>query len=484
MKNKSLKKSYFYNIIFTMINMVFPVITAPYLSYILGAENIGKINYATSIINWILIFTTFGIPRYGIREVAKNRNDKENLSNAFWNLLLIQLILSIIAIIIYLYIIFSFDVFRSERILYLMMVIMIILNIFSIDWFYQGIEEYKYITSRNLIIKIFSLIMIFTIINKKEQYLLYALINILALSFNNILNYLNTKKFIQNKITKINILFYLKELKVYFITTFTISIYTQLDQIFIGSLSQIDLAFYVRSKTIFSIGLNILNSLIIVLIPRLAYLFEENFNEYKNILNKSINYIYLIGLPCSIGMISLSREIMIFLGGIEFIPASYSLNIIAILIVINSVGSWQINQVLLPYKYENLALRIQLGGAALSVILNIILIPRYSYIGAAITWIFTETFLVIVEAIVIKRKCSELSIKYFNSSLIKYLISTVIMYIVVLIIKTTFSNNFVIIALSTISGAIAYMISVIILKDNIVCGIVSELTNKYLKRSY
>ena len=481
MEKKSLKINYFYSIILTIVNMIFPLLSAPYLSYILGAENIGKVNYATSIINWILIFATFGIPRYGIREIARNRDNKDKMSDSFWNLLFIQLILSIIAIIIYLVIIFSFDIFRDEISLYLIMAIMIFLNIFSIDWFYQGIEEYKYISSRNLIIKIFSLVMIFTMIKKKEQYILYAFINIIALSFNNILNYLNTKKFIKRKVFKINFLFYLKELRVYFITTLTISIYTQLDQIFIGSLSPSNLAFYLRSKTILGIGLNILNSLIIVLIPRIAYLFESSFNEYKKMLNKSINYIYLIGLPCVMRMILLSREIMLVLGGNEFLPASYSLNIIAILIVINSIGSWQINQVLLPYKYEKLAFKIQLIAAILSTILNIILIPKYSYIGAAITWVLTETFLVIVEGIVIKRKCTELKIKYFSNSLIKYIIATIIMSIVVLIIKMIFNNNFIIIIISTISGAITYMISVVLLNDNIVCGMIDELRNKYLK---
>lgn len=484
MQKKSLKVNYFYSTILTIINMIFPLMTAPYLSYILGADNIGKVNYATSIINWILIFTGFGIPRYGIREIARNRDDKDKLSNSFWNLLFIQLVLSVIAVIIYLVIIFSFDVFREELYLYLIMLGLIILNIFSIDWFYQGIEEYKYISNRNLIIKIFSLIMIFIMIKSKEQYLLYAFINIIALSFNNILNYLHTKKFIERKILKFDFLFYLKELRVYFITTLTISIYTQLDQIFVGTLSARDLAFYMRSKTIQGIGLNILNSLIVVLIPRIAYLFENDFNEYKNMLNKSINYIYLIGLPSVMGIILLSSEIMLFLGGSEFLPARYSLNIIAILIIISSIGSWQINQVLLPYRYEKLALKIQVSAAIFSIILNIIFVPRLSYIGAAITWVLTEIFLVIVESIVIKNKCSELDIKYFSSSLIKYIISTIIMSIVVYIIKMTFDNNFVSIIISVISGAGVYITILIILRDSLVYSTINDLKNKYLKSTY
>ena len=90
MEQKSVKKNFIYNLILTTVNMIFPLITAPYLSNVLGAENIGKVNYATSIINWFVLFAAFGIPRYGVREIARNRDDKKKLSMSFWNLIFIQ----------------------------------------------------------------------------------------------------------------------------------------------------------------------------------------------------------------------------------------------------------------------------------------------------------------------------------------------------------------------------------------------------------
>ncbi|MEO2592251.1 oligosaccharide flippase family protein [Clostridium tertium] len=196
MNFKSIKKNYIYNLILTTINMIFPLVTAPYLSYVLGAVNIGKVNYATSIANWFILFAAFGIPRYGIREISRNRGSRMKLSCSFWNLLLIQFVLSIVTIILYILFIFSFKSFHNDISLYLLMIVMIVLNIFSIDWFYQGIEEYGYITGRNIIVKIISLILIFLMIKERNHYGLYALINILGLSFNNVLNYINIKNYI------------------------------------------------------------------------------------------------------------------------------------------------------------------------------------------------------------------------------------------------------------------------------------------------
>ena len=478
MKVKSMKRNYIYNLVLTVINMIFPLITAPYLSYVLGAENIGKVNYATSIINWFILFASFGIPRYGIREIARNRENKKELTNSFWNLLLIQVIISFIAIILYLVVIFNIKVFRQDLNLYILMIVMIILNIFSIDWFYQGIEEYGYITSRNLIFKLISIILIFTMINDRDDYLIYALINILALSFNNVLNYFNTKKYIDKKIYKLKVLYYLKSLRVYFMTTLIIALYTQLDQAFIGAKSQKDLAYYVRSKTVLGIGFSIVNSLITIFIPRTAYLAESNYNEYKKIVNKSINYIYILSFPCFVGILLLSGEIMLLLGGSEFLPARYSLQIISILVIITSIGSWQINQVLLPNKLENLALKIQTVAAIMSILLNVILIPKFSYIGAAISWLITEIFLTALEGIFIKLECKELKIKYFNKSALKYFIAVVVMGIVILLVKKFVKNNVYIIAVSLIIGPIFYFGIIILLKDNMVIELINQLKSK------
>lgn len=315
MKNKSIKKNFIYNTILTSANIIFPLVTAQYLSYTLGAENIGKVNFATSFVNWFILISAFGIPRYGIREIARNRDNKKELSNTFWNLILIQSILSIIAIVLYLLVIFNVSRFESNLNIHLLMITMLILNVFSIDWFYQGIEEYSYITIRNIAFKIMSIVLIFIIVKSPEDYILYAKINIFGLCFNNILNYLNTKNYIYKKIYKFEIVKYIKELKVYFITTIVVALYTQLDQLFIGYGCEQHLAFYLRSKTVQGIALSITNSIVTVLIPRSAYLIKNDYESYKNVISKSINYIYIIGLPCVVGIFLLSKEIMLFLGG-------------------------------------------------------------------------------------------------------------------------------------------------------------------------
>ncbi|MGU8132236.1 flippase [Clostridium perfringens] len=478
MEKKSIKKNFFYNIILTSTNIIFPLVTAPYLSYTLGAENIGKVNFATSLVNWFILISAFGIPRYGIREIAKNRDNKKELSNIFWNLILIQLMLSIASIIIYIVIIFNISKLKPDLNLYLMMILMMILNIFSIDWFYQGIEEYGYITKRNIVFKLISIALIFILIKDSSDYIFYATINIFGLCFNNILNYLHARKYINKKIYKLKILYYIKELRIYFVTTLIIALYTQLDQIFVGYNSAKDLAFYLRSKMVLGVGLSITNSLVTVLIPRTAYLMKNDYNSYKIMICKSIDYIYIIGLPSIVGMFMLSKEIMTLLGGKEFIPASYSLQIISFLIVINSIGSWQVNQILIPYGKEKLAFKMQCIGAVLSIVLDIVLVTRFSYIGAAIAWTLTELVLVIIEAFIICKIIKDIKIIYLTKSFFKYFLASLGMGIVIIFIKNTIDNNNLKIILSVIMGVVTYGIFILLLKDKIVLDMLNKIKLK------
>jgi O-antigen/teichoic acid export membrane protein len=483
MKQKSIKKNFIYNLILTSLNLIFPLITAPYVSKILGASNIGKVNYATALINWFILFAAFGVPRFGIREVAMNRDNKRQLSTVFWNLIIVQLIFSMISIAIYLALIFTISSFSDDIYLYLVMIFMIILNIFSIDWFYQGIEEYGYITLRNIIFKIISLVMIFTMIKNRNDYIFYALVNVFGLSFNNILNYIHAKKYIDKDIYGISIFKYIKKLKVFFYTTLVISIYTTLDQTLIGIFSKKqDLAFYVRSNTAIGIGVNITNSIITVITPRASYLVEKNHRSYKELMSNSLNYIYLLAFPCVVGLGLLSKDIMLLLGGEEFIPASYSLKIDCVLVLITSMGTWQIQQILIPNRYENLAFKIQCMAAVLSIVLNFIFIPKFSYIAAASSWVIVEVFLVVFEGIIINRKYKIINIKYITKSAIKYFVAALIMGLFVIAIKLKIKYYITVLLVSLMISPVIYFTVILIEKDQIVLNLVRQVIAK-MKRN-
>ena len=468
MKKKSLKLNYFYNLSMLLLNLLFPLITAPYISEVLGASNIGKVNYANAISNWFVLVASFGIPIFGIREIAKNRDNKEKISKTFWDLIIIKTVFSLMALVIYTSIILLNKPFRSELPLYLVMNIAIFLNIFSIDWFYQGVEEYGYITLRNLIIKLVSLIFIFLSIKNRNDYMIYALISIFALTFSNVLNYINVRKYVYFNITKVDFKYYFLHLKIFFLSSLIISVYSQLDQILLGAISdKKSLAYYVRSRQIVNIGISLTNAFSVVLIPKVSYLFKENHSEYKKLLQKSINYIYLIALPATFGLFMLSKEISYLFGGNEFLPASKSIFLTSFLVVIVSIGTWQYNQIFLPSRNEKIGLRIQCFVAIISVVLNLILIPKFNYIGTCISIVVAEIFGTMIGCFYVKTQHKELNIKYITTNAIIYLISSIIMAIFILFIQSFNMGYHINLLISLTFAPIIYVISTIVFRDNI-----------------
>lgn len=272
MKQKSLFINVIYNFIYTSLNLFYPVIIAPYVSRTLGAENLGKVNFASAVVNWFVLFAVFGTGTYGMREIAKVRDDKKQLSKVFSEIFIINIITSLLATISYLLFIFNVERIKDELPLFLIMSASIILNMLSIDWFFQGIEEYRYITIRNVIIKVISLFFIFLFIQERKHYIIYGLISVLGTSLNGVLNFIYSRKFVDLKFKSINPFRHLKNLKVFFVHTLVVNLYTNFDQVLLGFLSDTkSVAFMNRSKAIVSISISFANAISNATLSRSSY---------------------------------------------------------------------------------------------------------------------------------------------------------------------------------------------------------------------
>ncbi len=469
MSNKSVKKNFFYNFSLNIFNIAFPLVTSPYVSRILGANNLGKYSFAISLSNWFLIFAAFGIPTYGIREIAKVKNNKEKLNKTFSELFILNFITTLISLIAYLFFIFIYSKTNCESNLFLVVGILVLLNVFSLDWFYIGMEEYGYIALRSLMVKLIALVCIFMFIKRREDYLVYALISVFALGFANILNFVHSRKFVRLDFKKLDLNIHKRKLAIFFVSSVIISMYTLFDQIFLGMLStNKSVAFYSRARQIYSIGLCVTLSISNVLLPKLIYLFENDFENYKVILKKSINYIYIFSVPIVFGMMILSKDIMYFFGGKEFEKAYLALVIVSLLVFIVSLSTWQFNQLFLPFGLEKFALKAQLLIAIISFSLNIILIPKYGYIGASISIIIAECSGTLYGVFYSKAKIKEVEVIYMTKSLRQYIFSSICMTCILYVVKLLNLGYMSNILICTVLGSTIYFAILYIVKDEIV----------------
>lgn len=481
MAQKSIFKNVIYNFVYTSINLLYPLITAPYISRVLGPSNLGIVNFASSIINFFILFAVFGVSTYGVREVAKRRDNQEKLNKLFSELILINGVLSIIVTLIFYIVVLSSTQLREELLLFVIMSISIILNIFSIDWLFQGIEEYSYITIRNAAVKLFSIIFIYLFIKDENHYILYGFIIALTKGLNGVFNFIYSKKYVKLQFKDIQPLRHLSKLNVFFIHSLMINIYTNLDQILLGVLVDTkSVAFMNRSKLLIGIAISLSTAISNVTLPRASYYVQNNSNEYKKFISIIPNYILWFTIPVSIGVITLSDNIMYIIGGLEFVEASNLLRIMALTILFAPLSTYLQNQVLVATGYEKIGLYCSTITSCISLILNILLIPTLGYIGAGIVQVISEMFAVSIRYFII-RKNGVKNILFINNSSISYFIASIIMGVIVFLIKIVIKDMIISFAFGVIAGFTVYLIFLISIKEKVTGLMLNKTKNILLK---
>lgn len=475
MKNKkSLLSSFIYNSIFTTLNIIFPLITLPYASRVIGAAGIGKVNFSNSIANYFLIIASLGIPLYGIREVAKIRDNSEKLSKIFTEIFLINSISTIISIILYYVMILNVNYFSNNKLLFIVSGFSIFLNIANIDWLYQGLEEYKYIALRSIIFKVISLICLFTFVKTKDDYITYALINILAIGGNNIINIINIRKFTSFSFKNLEFNKHIKPITTLLSIQLAVNIYINLDTTMLGILSGDDkVGYYTSASRVNKIIVTVITSVSTILLPRLSYYIEKNnMDEFKRIINKAIKVLILLNIPAMIGTIFLSNEIITVLFGKEFMPSIMTMRIMSPLIIILSIGNLFGQQILMTIGRENELLKSVVIGAIINFTFNFILIPNMNQNGAAISTVIAEFFVMLVQ---VKIALKYIKVKIDKNFIINIIRANIMMMIVLIIISINVHDSIIKMISSIIFGGMMYLIVNIVHKDETSLYVLSKL---------
>lgn len=392
-KDKSLKKNMIMNIILTTSNFVFPLITYTYVARILGTTGTGKVAFVSSIIQYFTYIAMLGIPTYGLRECVKVRNDKNKLSTVVQELLIINIISTIISYILLFVAVILVPKLNNYKTIFIVMSISIMLNAIGLEWVYKALEEYAYITVRSIIFKILSVILTFLLIRSSEDYLWYGFLQVFATSANYVCNLLNIRKYINfKKVDSYRFARHIKPIFIMFIATTVITFYSSFDITMLGFISNDhEIGLYNAALKIKNIIMSLSTAITFVFIPRMTYYIEQkNNNEVKLLIIKSLRVSLLLALPVAIFCFAFSDIILIFLCGRSFLGASSTLKVLMVcvlpLILTNLFG----NQLLIPLGRERIYSQSIFIGMCINIVLNMFLIPHLKAYGAALATLVSE----------------------------------------------------------------------------------------------
>ena len=393
MKKKSLGLNAFLNGFKSILNLIFPLISFPYISRVLSVSGIGIYNFSNTYVNYFILIAGLGVATYAVREGAQYRNEKAKIEKFASQVFSINLIATVIAYILLFFSLILFKSLNNYVSCILIFSIQILFTTLGTEWIYTIYEDYAYITIRSIVFKIASIALLFILVRKSTDYLWYAFITVLAVVGSNILNFWHARSFINIKLTlKTNWQYHLKPILIIFASAVAVTIYVSSDTTILGILkNDYAVGIYSTSVKIYQIAQSLLSAILTVTIPRLAMLWgQRRRKEYNDVLTRVINTLGILVLPASVGLMMLSREVVLIIAGHKFLPSVNSLRIITWAIIF-SIFSWIFSDcVLIPAKRESKVLRNTLITAAINVILNFILIPSMSYDGTSLSTVIAE----------------------------------------------------------------------------------------------
>lgn len=388
----SIKKNFFYSGILTTANYLFPLLTFPYVSRVLGVTNLGIVNFVDSVINYFILVSMMGISIVGIREIANNKWNKEKLDQTFSGLFFLNTITTAVALVVLVIVTLSIDKLLGYWHLMLIGALKLIMNYLLIEWLYIGMENFKYITVRTILVKMCYVVSVFVFVRCSEDYLKYYFLSAMMIVVNSIINLAYSRGDVSLKWRNVNVFHYIKPYFILGIYKIFTSMYLFVNVSWLGFVSgEKEVGFYTTASKLFEILIALFTAFTGVMLPRMSSLLAEGkMDEFKIKVMKTNNVLFSFSIPLILFTIVYAPSIISIIAGPGYEGAIIPMRIMMPLILVIGYEQILVIQTLMPLKKDNSVLWNSMMGAITGFILSAILIHKYASIGTAIVWFCSE----------------------------------------------------------------------------------------------
>lgn len=402
---RSIKKNFAYSTVLTVSGYLFPLITFPYVTRVLGANNIGICNFVLSIIGYFIIVANLGMMTVAIRETAVAAGDREKLSKVFSSLLVLHLISTLAAMAALAACIFLVPRFYEHRELLWIGIGQLFFNFLTIEWFYKGIEDFKYITVRSVAVRLIQVVLTFVVVRQPDDYVNYFLLQFITVVLNALINIVYSRNFVSFSFKDINVRPYLKSFFILGLYSIMTSMYTTFNTMYLGIVSDdTHVAYYSVATKLYSIVLALFTAFTGVMLPRNSALIAEGrMVEFRAMFAKSVKFLLVFSLP-AIAVTEIFAPLIIrIMAGSGYDGAILPFRLVMPLVLIIGMEQILVIQTLMPLKKDRTILVNSVIGSILGLLLNVILVPKLQSVGSALVWICCELAILLLSAVAVKR---------------------------------------------------------------------------------
>lgn len=459
-QNGKLKKNLLYNVGYQILVIILPLITAPYVSRVLGSHNVGVYSYTQAFANYFYLFTMLGVNNYGNRTIAAVRDDQYKLSKTFWEIFSFQFLLGLI--ISFGYFIYCLYFIRTDKIIYLMQFFYVVSGVFDVNWLCFGLEKFKFTTIRSTTIRIGIAVSTFMFVKSQNDLAVYTFI----LSGGNLLAVIAIWPFIKKHVDFVRptikgILIHLKPNLLLFWPVIAVSLYNIMDKLMLGAMStKEEVGFYTYAERITQIPNTLILALDSVIMPRMSNLLaKKNSDTAFFLMDNVMMFAMLMAAAMSFGLAAIGPYFAPWFYGQEFVRCGLFIVMLSPIIIFKGWAGALRTQYLIPAKKDRIYIISLTSGAIVNLIINFILIPKIEGIGAVIGTVVAELTVCIIQFFMVRK---EIHVVEYVKNGLNFCLIGFIMYVVIYRIVNVFDQPVITMMVQIILGCIIYMFLAII----------------------
>lgn len=452
----SIKKNFLYNLILTLSSYIISFIVFPYVSRVLGVEFYGKVGFAENVVSYFSLFSTLGITVIGVREIAACGKDREKRSDVFSSLIGLLVLNTAIVLLIFFTAIAFIPRFRAEHTLLLFGSFSLVCTALAIEWFYQGTENFRYVTLRTLAIRIVYAFCVFLFVKDPQDFVLYYVLTVVSVVLNTSINLFYSRNFADFSFSRIKIRQFFKPFYSLGLYRLMVSMYTTFNVVFLGFVcSDETVGYYYVSTKIYTICIGVLTAFTSVMMPRMSNLLSNNqFSQFKENIGKSFELVFSFAFPIIVGCVILASPLISLLSGNGYEGAVVPMRIIMPVVMISGLAQIWVIQVLMPLKEDKIILYGAIVGAAVGVALNFLLTGKLGAVGSALVLLLSELAGNSVTLIyALRRKLFSFPLR----NLLRHTVASIPYAVICLASLFLFDNSFIILGAAFISCAVYFV---------------------------
>lgn len=476
----SLKKNMAYNVAYQILAIILPLITAPYVSRVLGADGVGTYSYIYSIASYFGLFGMLGISNHGNRSIALSKGDHEKVSQTFWNIYAVQATTTIVALVLYL--MFVTCIFTGNKPVAYLLGLFVLSYVLDISWCFFGLEQFVVTVTRNAIIKILTVVGIFLFVRERDDVAIYAAIMSLGTLVSQAYLWLMLKKHISfRKPQWAGVKDAIKPIMMLFIPAIAYSVYKLLDKVMLGSLTTVsEVGLFDNAEKIVNIPSSLITAFGTVMMPRVSTLLAGDAQDAVDRLNAiSFRYFTLLVVGAAFGLLGVSSVLAPVYFGSEFVGSAPIICGLGFSLIFVTWANIIRTQYLIPKKLDTTYVVSTIIGACVNLAVNLLLIPRIAGLGAMVGTIAAEFSVFIAQAIIVRR---EFPVAGYLIQTIPMFFIGAVMAVAVFVVGNLLGESVSTLAIQVLVGGMLYLLLafslLLVMKDTTLLNVLHKIRDK------